>query len=66
MPPWGGGEPFVRLRGDLASAGHCGLGLAIVAQITRLLGARVIQRPHDGRRAAIGIAVPYPSTRTAS
>ncbi|MCE2915655.1 MAG: HAMP domain-containing histidine kinase [Rubrivivax sp.] len=40
--------PFVRLAPEAAAHGHCGLGLAIVAQIARQLGGRLECRPPGG------------------
>lgn len=54
-------QPFAKLhggRGERAEHGHCGLGLAIVAQIAERLGGRVLLRPFDGRRSAVGLALP--------
>lgn len=52
-------QPFVQL-GDAAlpATRHCGLGLAIVAQIAQQLGGRVVRKPFDGARSGIGIHIP--------
>jgi len=50
--------PFTKLGGINAGPGHCGLGLAIVAQIAAMLGGRVVHRSFDGHRSAMGIFVP--------
>ena len=43
-------QPFVRLTRTRSELGHCGLGLAIVAQVARQLGGRLhAQRDVDGR-----------------
>jgi two-component system osmolarity sensor histidine kinase EnvZ len=43
-------QPFVRLTNARSELGHCGLGLAIVAQMARQLGGRLqAQRDGDGR-----------------
>ena len=43
-------QPFVRLTRTRSELGHCGLGLAIVAQVARQLGGRLsAQRGADGR-----------------
>jgi two-component system, OmpR family, osmolarity sensor histidine kinase EnvZ len=47
-------EPFVRLDTTRANLGHCGLGLAIVAQLARHLGAQLVCVPAaPGRHFAI-------------
>lgn len=52
-------QPFVKLpQGRGREAGHCGLGLAIVAELVRALGGRLVHQPHDGRRWALGVSVP--------
>jgi two-component system, OmpR family, osmolarity sensor histidine kinase EnvZ len=51
--------PFVRLSKD-AAIGHCGLGLAIVAQIAALWGARIECRRDDAGR--FGIVVAWPAS----
>ena len=48
-------EPFVRLSKD-ANIGHCGLGLAIVAQIAAQWGARLESRHDDAGRFGIVVA----------
>jgi two-component system, OmpR family, osmolarity sensor histidine kinase EnvZ len=51
--------PFVRLTGARNQLGHCGLGLAIVAQMARQLGGRLhTVRDADGR---FGIALWLPA-----
>ncbi len=43
-------QPFVRLTNARSELGHCGLGLAIVAQMARQLGGRLrVQRDAEGR-----------------
>jgi two-component system osmolarity sensor histidine kinase EnvZ len=43
-------QPFVRLTRARSELGHCGLGLAIVAQMARQLGGRLrVERGRDGR-----------------
>jgi two-component system osmolarity sensor histidine kinase EnvZ len=68
-------KPFVKLRdrgaGMRAGLGHCGLGLAIVAQISAELGGRVFHRAHDGSSSAVGVILPRgyserPSSRVLS
>ena len=52
-------QPFVRLTRTRGELGHCGLGLAIVAQIARQLGGRLkLLRDGDGR---FGIALVLPA-----
>ena len=51
-------QPFVRLSSDSGQSGHCGLGLAIVAQIAEQLGGRVICTPFDGMRSGVGVSLP--------
>jgi len=52
-------QPFVRLGpGPGASLRHCGLGLAIVAQMAQQLGGRVVLHPFDGTRSGIGVLLP--------
>ncbi len=51
-------QPFVRLTGARSELGHCGLGLAIVAQMARQLGGKLhTQRADDGR---FGIVLTLP------
>ena len=51
-------QPFVRLTRARSELGHCGLGLAIVAQIARQLGGRLSTvRDAEGR---FGIALSLP------
>ena len=46
----GAQQPFVRLTRTRSELGHCGLGLAIVAQVARKLGGRMRpERDADGR-----------------
>lgn len=53
-------QPFVRLTRTRSELGHCGLGLAIVAQIARQLGGRLrAVREADGR-FGIALALPAP------
>ena len=53
-------QPFVRLTSARSELGHCGLGLAIVAQMARQLGGRLsAQRDAEGR-FAIALRVPHP------
>jgi two-component system, OmpR family, osmolarity sensor histidine kinase EnvZ len=53
--------PFVRLEGQPALSGHCGLGLAIVARIAHQLGGRLEQHfTGDGR---YGISLTWPLHR---
>jgi len=52
-------EPFVRLRQSPNEIGHCGLGLAIVAQIVRQLGAQLSLAPaSNGRPFGISVSIP--------
>ena len=51
-------QPFVRLEPEVAANGHCGLGLAIVAQVAEQLGGRVVLAAFDGQRSGLGIAFP--------
>jgi two-component system osmolarity sensor histidine kinase EnvZ len=55
-------KPFVKLRaqrtGPEGDFGHCGLGLAIVAQICAELGGRIFHRPFDGASSAVGVVLP--------
>ena len=47
-------QPFVRLTRARSELGHCGLGLAIVAQMARQLGAQLrCERGADGRFAVV-------------
>lgn len=58
--------PFVRLGGTHHSAdGHCGLGLAIVAQIASHLKGRIIHIPFDGNRFGVGLRVAIGAHRKA-
>ncbi|KQP18759.1 HAMP domain-containing sensor histidine kinase [Pseudorhodoferax sp. Leaf265] len=54
-------QPFVRLQPGRVGIGHCGLGLAIVAQIARRLHGRVFLHAFDGQQSGVGIALPYPA-----
>jgi two-component system, OmpR family, osmolarity sensor histidine kinase EnvZ len=50
--------PFVRLEGSRAGLGHCGLGLAIVAQIAHQLGGHLERsKSADGR---FGVSIVWP------
>jgi two-component system, OmpR family, osmolarity sensor histidine kinase EnvZ len=52
-------QPFVRLTGARSELGHCGLGLAIVAQMARQLGGGLrTLRADDGR---FGIVLELPA-----
>jgi two-component system, OmpR family, osmolarity sensor histidine kinase EnvZ len=52
-------QPFVRLTGARSELGHCGLGLAIAAQMARQLGGRLqTMRADDGR---FGIVLTLPA-----
>jgi two-component system osmolarity sensor histidine kinase EnvZ len=51
-------QPFVRLQPGRVGIGHCGLGLAIVAQIARRLHGRVFLHAFDGRCSGVGVALP--------
>jgi two-component system, OmpR family, osmolarity sensor histidine kinase EnvZ len=54
--------PFVRLTGARSQLGHCGLGLAIVAQMARQLGGKLhTVRDADGRFGIV-LHLPAPST----
>jgi two-component system, OmpR family, osmolarity sensor histidine kinase EnvZ len=57
-------QPFVRLNPARNTLGHCGLGLAIVAQIANQLRAKVSVRPRSGN-APFGVSISWP-TRTRS
>jgi len=55
-------KPFVKLRATSRpgldnDVGHCGLGLAIVAQICREMGGRILLRPFDGKTSAVGVSL---------
>jgi two-component system, OmpR family, osmolarity sensor histidine kinase EnvZ len=51
--------PFVRLGPNRGELGHCGLGLAIVAQIAGHLGARLSMQAADGERPfSISVFIP--------
>ncbi|MGC3983421.1 MAG: HAMP domain-containing sensor histidine kinase [Pseudorhodoferax sp.] len=54
-------QPFVRLQPGRVGIGHCGLGLAIVAQIARRLHGRVFLHAFDGQQSGVGIALPFPA-----
>jgi two-component system osmolarity sensor histidine kinase EnvZ len=49
-------QPFTRLRGHTAAIGHCGLGLAIVAQLAARLGGEVQALAWDGRHSGLRVA----------
>jgi two-component system, OmpR family, osmolarity sensor histidine kinase EnvZ len=51
-------QPFVRLDSGRSADGHCGLGLAIVAQVAEQLGGR-LSLARDAQRG-FGIAVHLP------
>jgi two-component system, OmpR family, osmolarity sensor histidine kinase EnvZ len=55
-------KPFVKLRSETPGVdgdfGHCGLGLAIIAQICAELGGKVFHRPYDGTLSAVGVLLP--------
>jgi two-component system osmolarity sensor histidine kinase EnvZ len=55
-------KPFVRLDPARGSAGHCGLGLAIVARLARDLGGRceLANAPGGGLRVRIALPVILP------
>lgn len=57
-------EPFVKLGRGAQPGGHCGLGLAILAQIAQALDGRVVMQPFDGRRFGMGLFVPGLPERT--
>jgi two-component system, OmpR family, osmolarity sensor histidine kinase EnvZ len=48
-------QPFVRLSAD-TSIGHCGLGLAIVAQVARQWGAQLEGRRDGSGRFGVAVA----------
>ncbi|MDB6000435.1 MAG: sensor protein [Rhizobacter sp.] len=50
-------QPFVRLDEQNQSVGHCGLGLAIVAQIARQLGGR-LHSSREGDAFCIVVSLP--------
>lgn len=57
-------KPFVRLASVSDRLGHCGLGLAIVGQILRQLGARLeLARGNGGR---FGVAILWPAGGSAA
>lgn len=60
-------KPFVRLDPARGSAGHCGLGLAIVARLARESGGRCVlaNDPNGGLRVRIALpdASPLPGRR---
>jgi len=51
-------RPFVRLGAESSTEGHCGLGLAIVAQVAGQLGGRAVLSPFDGMRSGVGVRLP--------
>ena len=58
-------QPFVRLTSARSELGHCGLGLAIVAQMGRALGGR-LRALRDGEgRFAIALDLPRPAEEAA-
>jgi two-component system, OmpR family, osmolarity sensor histidine kinase EnvZ len=52
-------QPFVKLHPDRADLGHCGLGLAIVAQICAQLRGHVVRQSVEGG-SALGVCLPKP------
>jgi two-component system, OmpR family, osmolarity sensor histidine kinase EnvZ len=54
--------PFVRLDGAKSGVGHCGLGLAIVAQIAQQLDI-TIELTHDADGRYFGISMVWPLNR---
>ena len=59
-------EPFVRLTRTRSELGHCGLGLAIVAQMARQLGGRLHARHGADGRFGITLVLPKSSTHVRS
>jgi two-component system, OmpR family, osmolarity sensor histidine kinase EnvZ len=51
-------QPFVRLGSSTDREGHCGLGLAIVAQVAEQLGGRPVCKAFDGQRSGVGFGLP--------
>ncbi|MDP3614638.1 MAG: ATP-binding protein, partial [Rubrivivax sp.] len=51
-------QPFVRLTHTRATLGHCGLGLAIVAQLTHQLGGTLQADTSDDGRFGITLTLP--------
>lgn len=51
-------QPFSKLNGDQTHVGHCGLGLAIVAQIAAQLDGRLLQVRTD-TMVGIGVELPH-------
>jgi two-component system osmolarity sensor histidine kinase EnvZ len=51
-------QPFVRLTSARSELGHCGLGLAIVAQMGRALGGRLQALRDSEGRFAIALDLP--------
>jgi two-component system, OmpR family, osmolarity sensor histidine kinase EnvZ len=51
-------QPFVRLTQTRAELGHCGLGLAIVAQMARQLGGRLCAGREPSGRFVISLVLP--------
>jgi two-component system osmolarity sensor histidine kinase EnvZ len=55
-------KPFAKLRATNRDSrddvGHCGLGLAIVAQICAELRGRAFHLPFDGKSSGVGVALP--------
>jgi two-component system osmolarity sensor histidine kinase EnvZ len=59
-------QPFVRLTQARSELGHCGLGLAIAAQMARQLGGRLSTLRDDEGRFAIALSLPLPATGNAT
>lgn len=51
-------SPYVRLAADRGGAGHCGLGLAIVARIARLLEAELKLSNAEGKGLRVSLSWP--------
>jgi len=51
-------QPFVRLTHTRSELGHCGLGLAIVAQVARQLGGQLAARVDERGRYGIAVTLP--------
>jgi two-component system, OmpR family, osmolarity sensor histidine kinase EnvZ len=51
-------QPFVRLSNARAELGHCGLGLAIVSQLARQLGAQLSAGRPEGGGFEVAVAIP--------
>jgi two-component system, OmpR family, osmolarity sensor histidine kinase EnvZ len=54
-------QPFVRLEGSNTALGHCGLGLAIVSQLARQLGARLERQVDSAGRFGVVLVWPLAS-----